>query len=104
MRVSGKRSVAVIPLSDRVDLLQGNVDGCVAVVHVVMWDWREALARQSLRVGASHRHVNSESALAGVRGVFLKCRPTPLLLVKRRLCRLGPSRVPWRSVGSTLEK
>lgn len=83
MRVCSKRSVAVVPHSGRVDLLQGNVDSCVAVVHVVMWDGREALARQSLRVGASHRHVNGRCALAGVGGVLFKCRPTPLLLVKR---------------------
>ena len=78
MRVCGERSIAVIPLSGRVDLLQRNVDGCVAVVHVVVWDGRKALARQSLRIGASHRHVNSEVALAGAGGVCLN--------VDQRLC------------------
>jgi hypothetical protein len=78
MRVCGERSVAVIPLGDRVDLLQGNVDGCVAVVHVVVRKWREALARQTLRVGAPQGHVNGKVALAGVRG--------SLLYVDQRLC------------------
>lgn len=44
------------------DFLQGNVDSCVTVVHVVVWDRREALARQTLRVGTPQGHVNSEQA------------------------------------------
>jgi hypothetical protein len=78
VRVRGEGSVAVIPLSDRVDLLQGNVDGCVAVVHVVVWKWREALARQTLRVGAPQGHVKIGDTLAGVGASWL--------YVDQRLC------------------